>query len=273
MTHRLLMVIIILSAWIIPSAAQAQIPAAYVSASLTPAVSGVGSAREIPMLLEYTMQDGWYMYWRTPGDSGLAPTYDWSASTNVKDINIEWPAPHRYEQDGMYSFGYKGVAAFPVTVALAEAGKPASVSIDVMMIVCNKICVPQNLTLAADIPAGPAVLTPADKRIKDTIAQLPKKNGGDDAFRLDTAVLGKGSVIVTVYSKDGFDGTDLFVESDAIVMTAKPQMEQDAGNPQAAIFRIDAPQGTDDLTAVLLGKTITVTAVKGDKAVEKNFSF
>lgn len=253
--------------------AQAQMPAPYAAAVLQSGVAGAGDAQEIPFLLTFMLQPGWYMYWRTPGDSGLAPQIDTASSVNVKDMSIGWPAPKRFEQDGMYSFGYDGTVSMPLTVVPQERGKALTLAADISLIVCNKICVPQNLSVRADVPEGPAVATDAAPQIKDVTAMLPVKGGGGDDFRLDTAVLGKAGLIVTLFSKDGFDGTDIFVESDDIALTAMPQMQPDSGNPQAALFRIDAPQGTGDLTAQLVGKTITVTAVKGEKSAEKDFSF
>lgn len=272
MLRRLLMVIMMTAGAV--SAAQAQMPpAAYVTATLQSGLTNAGNAKEIPFLLSFTLQPGWYMYWRTPGDSGLAPQIDSASSANVKEFILGWPAPKRFEQDGMYSFGYDGEVSMPVSVIPAEMGKATTLALDISLIVCNKICVPQNISVRADVPEGTALLSDVSERIKKLAASLPVKGGGGDDFRLDTAVLGKGAVILTMFSRDGFEGTDIFVESNDIAITAKPQMEQDAGNRQAAIFRIEAPPGTDDLTAFLLGKTITVTAVKGDKAVEKNFSF
>lgn len=271
MIRRLLMVIMIMGTFSVP--AHAQIPAAYVNATLQAGLTNAGDAKEIPFLLTFTLQPGWYMYWRTPGDSGLAPQFDHTKSVNVKDMSIGWPAPQRFEQDDMFSFGYENEVSMPVTVTPAEPGKATTLALDISLIVCNKICVPQNISVKADVPEGTAMMSDVSERIKKRTASLPVKGGGGDDFRLDTAVLGKGAVILTMFSKDGFEGTDIFVESDQIALVAKPQIEQDAGNKQAAIFRIEAPSGTEDLTALLLGKTITVTAVKGDKAVEKNFSF
>ena len=33
--------------------------------------------------LEFRFAKGWHGYWRTPGDAGIPPTVDWSASENI----------------------------------------------------------------------------------------------------------------------------------------------------------------------------------------------
>ncbi len=45
--------------------------------------------------LEFRFAHGWHGYWRTPGDAGVAPQFDWSRSDNVAGADVAWPAPHR----------------------------------------------------------------------------------------------------------------------------------------------------------------------------------
>jgi suppressor for copper-sensitivity B len=42
--------------------------------------------------LEFRFAKGWHGYWRTPGDAGIPPTVDWSASENISGADISWPA-------------------------------------------------------------------------------------------------------------------------------------------------------------------------------------
>ena len=49
--------------------------------------------------LEFKLADGWKTYWRSPGDSGVPPEFDWSASKNVKSVKVQWPTPRRFKDD------------------------------------------------------------------------------------------------------------------------------------------------------------------------------
>jgi suppressor for copper-sensitivity B len=51
--------------------------------------------------LEFRFAKGWHGYWRTPGDAGIPPTVDWSASENISSGKISWPAPHRLVIDDL----------------------------------------------------------------------------------------------------------------------------------------------------------------------------
>src|SRR6202795_3444545 len=39
------------------------------------------------------LQPGWHTYWRTPGDSGVPPHFDFSKSDNIEAVTVLWPGP------------------------------------------------------------------------------------------------------------------------------------------------------------------------------------
>ena len=43
------------------------------------------------------LQPGWKTYWRTPGDSGVPPRFDFSKSDNVEAVTVLWPAPMKFD--------------------------------------------------------------------------------------------------------------------------------------------------------------------------------
>src|SRR5262249_50030620 len=69
---------------------------------------------------------GWKIYWKEPGDAGLPPEFDWSASSNLASTEVHWPAPHRTAMLGVESLGYTGEVLFPVSVQLIDADYHAS---------------------------------------------------------------------------------------------------------------------------------------------------
>src|SRR3954467_11725511 len=55
--------------------------------------------------ISFQLQPGWKTYWRTPGDSGVPPRFDFSKSENVEAVTVLWPAPAKFEDGaGGYSF-------------------------------------------------------------------------------------------------------------------------------------------------------------------------
>src|SRR5512136_615401 len=45
--------------------------------------------------VQIRLNPGWHTYWRSPGDSGVPPEFDWSGSKNLKQAQVLYPAPHR----------------------------------------------------------------------------------------------------------------------------------------------------------------------------------
>ena len=43
------------------------------------------------------LQPGWKTYWRTPGDSGVPPRFDFTKSDNVEAVTVLWPAPMKFD--------------------------------------------------------------------------------------------------------------------------------------------------------------------------------
>ena len=50
--------------------------------------------------IDIQLQPGWKTYWRTPGDSGVPPRFDFSKSDNVQAVTVLWPAPTKFD-DGV----------------------------------------------------------------------------------------------------------------------------------------------------------------------------
>src|SRR5258707_13332876 len=43
--------------------------------------------------IAFQLEPGWKTYWRTPGDSGVPPRFDFSKSDNIEAVTSLWPPP------------------------------------------------------------------------------------------------------------------------------------------------------------------------------------
>ena len=55
------------------------------------------------------LQPGWKTYWRTPGDSGVPPRFDFSKSDNVEAVTVLWPAPMKFDERALCFFVVYGL--------------------------------------------------------------------------------------------------------------------------------------------------------------------
>lgn len=97
---------------------------------------------------------GWKTYWRSPGESGLPPVLDWSGSSNLAAVAVEWPAPEVFDTYGMTTLGYDGSVVLPLAVTPADPTAPVTLALSVRFGVCKDICLPASADLALRIEPG-----------------------------------------------------------------------------------------------------------------------
>src|SRR5258708_38772509 len=76
-----------------------------------------GSRRGAVLLggIAFQLQPGWRTYWRTPGDSGVPPRFDFSKSENIEAVTVLWPAPSKFDDGaGGHSLGYHDQIVLPL---------------------------------------------------------------------------------------------------------------------------------------------------------------
>ncbi len=134
-----------LLALIAVTAARADDASPWVSESHS-AVRLVAGSRSGAVLLggiAFQLQPGWKTYWRSPGDSGVPPRFDFSKSDNVEAVTILWPAPTAFADGaGGTSLGYKSHVVLPLRIVAKNADKPVTLRADISYAVCEKLCVP-----------------------------------------------------------------------------------------------------------------------------------
>ena len=103
--------------------------------------------------LDLSLAPGWKTYWRSPGDAGIPPSFDWSGSDNVKSVRIHWPAPEVFHVNGMQTIGYHDRLILPVEITPADPSQPVRLRVRMDLGVCDEICLPASLDLTADLAA------------------------------------------------------------------------------------------------------------------------
>ncbi|MDB5534404.1 MAG: hypothetical protein JWO28_2719 [Hyphomicrobiales bacterium] len=119
-------------------------------------------------------------YWRTPGEAGVPPMFNFAKSVNLAAATVRYPAPSRIEEAGAEAYGYLKEVVFPVEVKPVDPTKPVSLDLFLNYASCEKICIPaegrMQLQLAPDAKPGRHV-----QRIVQFEAQVPRAIGAADA--------------------------------------------------------------------------------------------
>ena len=154
-------------------------------------------ARSYMSGVEIKLAAGYKTYWRTPGDSGVPPRFDWSGSENLASAEVSWPAPERFSDGSGTSVGYAKDVIFPLHVTPTDPSKPVLLKLALDYAVCEKLCIPAHatahLTLGAEQTRHSARLAMAQAKVPLRIAMgLPaqlEKGAGPAPPALISAVV------------------------------------------------------------------------------------
>ncbi len=162
--------------------------------------------------IAFQLQPGWKTYWRTPGDSGVPPRFDFSKSENVEQVTVLWPAPLKFDDGaGGHSLGYHNTVVLPLRIVLKSADKPVTLRADISYAVCERICIPveANAELAFQ-----SVASTEDSALFAALETVPKPANVGDPNPLtirDVKREGPSQVTVDVVAPDSRE-VNLFVE-------------------------------------------------------------
>jgi thiol:disulfide interchange protein DsbD len=122
--------------------------------------------RTVTLALRLQLEEHWHVYWKNPGDSGMATSLAWSLPAGFQAGPIQWPAPRRIDVGPLTSYGYEGEVLHLVEIAVppgAEPGSRVPLRAKADWLVCREICLPASADLALELPVAPGA-TAADAR-------------------------------------------------------------------------------------------------------------
>lgn len=145
-----------------------------------------------------TLDDGWHVYWRNPGEAAL-PTQVEFGGNGVAGVGaIAWPLPEAFLAGGdILTFGYSHEVALSAPVTIATTARDEVIlRATVSYLACNVQCVPGDAILERRLTvAAKPVLSPEEAaRIDHHAATVPQPAANFDA----TVVVSFAPVTVVV---------------------------------------------------------------------------
>lgn len=208
--------------------------------------------------VEIAMPVGWKTYWRAPGDAGgIPPEFDFTASQNLADAHVLYPAPHRLFDKAGATIGYKDHVVFPVALTAKDPAQPIQLKLRAAYGVCKDLCVPAEAEIDMTVPAD-AVASAEIATVLATVPQSVPIQGRDpvvSAWRVDDPA---GKPVLVVDANDpGGPGGDAFVYASNGSYLPLPKKVSEAG--EKAVYEIDLTDGVD--LKDLKGKPVLITLV------------
>ncbi|KMW57874.1 putative thio:disulfide interchange protein [Candidatus Rhodobacter oscarellae] len=220
--------------------------------------------------LRITLAPGWKTYWRAPGEAGIPPRFDWAGSENLASVRFFWPAPDVFEQNGMRSVGYAREPVLPIELTPKRAGQAIALRADVEIGVCEDVCIPVNMRIAADLEGAGA----SDARIRAALNARPEtaREAGavqvrcridaiEDGLRVTASVqmpaLGPGEVTVFELPDQTIWIAEAQTSRDGGILTATTEMVPANNRP----FSLDRSQVR--ITVLAAGRGVDLQGCKG----------
>ncbi len=220
--------------------------------------------------IAFQLEPGWKTYWRTPGDSGVPPRFDFSKSENVEAVTVLWPAPMKFDDGaGGYSLGYSNQVVLPLRIVAKSADKPVTLRADINYAVCEKLCIPVEASAELAIAS---VASTEDSALFAALDTVPKPANVGDPNPLtirDVKREGKSTVLVDVAVPDT-RAVNLFVEGPTPdwALPVPRLLEHSPPGVKRFAFELDGlPPGTNPE-----GAALKLTLVGGDRAYEFNIN-
>jgi DsbC/DsbD-like thiol-disulfide interchange protein len=214
------------------------------------------------------LQPGWHTYWRTPGDSGVPPRFDFGKSENIEAVTILWPAPTKFADGaGGVSLGYQKQVVLPLRIVAKNADKPVTLRADINYAVCEKLCIPVE---ASTELAFTSVASTEDSTLSAALDAVPKPATIGDPNPLtirDVKRDGKTGVLVDIAAPDAKE-VSLFVEGPTPDWALPVPKLLEHGPPGVRRFTFDLdglPPGANPD-----GAALKLTLVGGERAYEFN---
>lgn len=142
-----------------------------------------------------TPDPGWHIYWKHPGDSGRAPSLNWTSTAGALLSESRWPTPKEIPVGPLVNYGYD-----EPTIIYHDLVMPAhdlNFSLKANWLVCEENCVPGEAELTYKLPhAKESVKSDNFKAFDEAALSLPKET---KLFQVDQARKGN-SMVLTIHN-------------------------------------------------------------------------
>ncbi len=145
MRHLFLTAGLFLLACIVPnkSCGQPNPGAEYVSVNLISEFNTVPAGYRFFTGVHFEIEEGWHIYWRNPGDSGIPTDITWDLPDGFRVDRMQWPYPETFREGHLVTHGYKleTVLLQPLFAANPPEGENM-IRARVDYLVCKESCLP-----------------------------------------------------------------------------------------------------------------------------------
>ena len=211
--------------------------------------------------LEITLAPGWKTYWRAPGDVGIPPMFDWTRSRNLRGVEISWPTPQVFRQNGSRTIGYQDRVVLPISIAPRRNGTPVRLNGTLDIGICGDVCVPVRVSIKETLENH---ARKPDPLIAAALADRPfsPTEAGLKGTRCDVSPLQDGMALRAEFMMPSTGGREMAVveTGDPMVWASEPKITRKGGKLVAEFELLHANGGSFAIDRSSLRFTILGTS-------------
>ena len=132
---------------------------------------------------------GWHVYWRNPGEAGLATEIHYELPDGFEVSELQWPVPISFEQPGgIAGFGYEDPVVLAAKITAPDrVGASAPVTVTASWLACKDVCILGSAELKAVLPMRGTELEASNAALKTWSETLPMET---ESGHFDVSVTG-----------------------------------------------------------------------------------
>ena len=141
-----------------------------------------------------SLKDDWHIYWRNPGDSGIATDIEFNLPNGITASDIKFPVPEIFAADEIINYGYSHQVLLMSELFIPNDYQKKEISITAKLtsLICKDLCKAFDTTVTINLDISKSYLAEINisDLFKSNINSLPQKN-----HRIKTSVTSKSDSV------------------------------------------------------------------------------
>ncbi|HKP30496.1 MAG TPA: protein-disulfide reductase DsbD domain-containing protein [Gemmatimonadales bacterium] len=133
---------------------QAFVTKPHVTISVVPELTAIVAGMPQRVALRFQVEPGWHVYWKNPGESGVATTASWKLPTGFTVDSLSYPTPARLDVAGTVTHVLDGDVVFEATIRPPAriSSRDSRLTTRVFYGICKNACYPGQASLSVTMP-------------------------------------------------------------------------------------------------------------------------
>ncbi len=129
-------------------------------------------SKPFTVALRFQIAPEWHLYWKNPGDAGLAPKVQWTLPDGFTVSELQFPTPHKIATETAVDYGYDNELVLLATVFPSKnPTRNFTIKADLTWLVCRESCIPGD----ASVELNTATLSDKDLANAATMIEQTRK--------------------------------------------------------------------------------------------------